>query len=130
MKKTLFIVLLFFIAACSNSSSEEKKAKQLVKLYLDSLNHKINGYEIIGYEDFHPIFTTVEDDPNYEKYKNNSSKLDGIKEKYVPKIRAWVIYATFKGRDNYGNFGKHFYQCVVDKKLSKCIVAIEVNNLP
>ncbi len=127
MRKIPFIIMLCFIAACGNSR-EQKKAEQLVKSHLDSLNHNSNHYEIISYKDFHPVYTTVEDDPNYEKYKNTLSKLDSVNRKYSPKIRAWVIYVTFKGKDNYGNFGKHIYQCAINKNLSKFIVGIEVNN--
>jgi hypothetical protein len=128
MKKSLFAFFLFFIAACANQSKEEKKAEQLVRLYVDSLNHNSSNYQIIKYKDFHAIYSTVDDDPNYERYKNNPPKLDSIQKKFIPTIRAWVIYVTFKGKDKYGNFGEHVYQCAIDKKLSKCIVGIGVDN--
>ena len=120
--------MVCIIVSCGKSSREEKKAEHLVKSFLDSLNHNSNNYQIIGYKDFHPIYTTAEDDPNYEKYKQNSSKLDSINANYSPKVRGWIIYVTFQGMDNYGNFGKHIYQCAIDKSLSKLIVGIEVNN--
>jgi|GEM_PF-5028973 len=126
MKKLTFIVALFF-AACS-ISQEQKKAEQLVKLYLDSLNNQSNKYQIDQFENFHAIYTTIDDDPNYERYKNDSAKLDSIDAHFSPKIRGWIIYVVFKGTDDYGNFGEHTYQCAIDKNLSKCIVGLEVNH--
>ncbi|MDB4902781.1 MAG: hypothetical protein JWQ63_2062 [Mucilaginibacter sp.] len=83
----------------------------------------------MGYKHFHTIYSTVDDDPNYERYKNSPQKLDSIEKNFSPKIRAWVIYVTFKGKDKYGNFGEHVYQCAINKNLSKCVVGIEVDNL-
>jgi|ERR1700761_1615718 len=129
MKKKLLAVILCSLVSCNRNKAEEIKAEKLVKMYLDSLNQNTNNYAIIGYENVHPIYTTVEDEPNYEKYKNTPSKLDSINRTYSPKIRSWIIYVTFKGKDNYGNLGKHTYQCTMDKNLSKFVAGIEVDNL-
>jgi hypothetical protein len=66
------------------------------------------------------------DHPNYEKYKNDPVKSDSVRKKYKPKITAWVINVTYKGKDGYGNIGTHKYQCVIDTGLSKCVVGIEI----
>jgi hypothetical protein len=59
MRKLLFCALFFLIAACSNNSKEQGKTEQLVKLYLDSLNHNSNNYQIVGYKHFHTIYSTL-----------------------------------------------------------------------
>ncbi|CAN5212798.1 hypothetical protein BH09BAC6_BH09BAC6_35810 [soil metagenome] len=130
MKKLLFVFFLFFMAACTYKSKEENKAEQSVKRYLDSLDHNSHSYQIIAYKGLRATYTELEDDPIYDRYRNVSSKLDSIKKKFSPKIKAWVIFVKFKGKDMYGNFGKHVYLCAIDANLSKCTVVTEVDNVP
>jgi hypothetical protein len=118
------------MTACTYKSKEENKAEQSVRHYLDSLDHNSHSYKIIAYKGLRPTYTELEDEPNYDRYKNSPSKLDSIKRKFSPKIRAWAIFVKFKGKDMYGNFGEHVYLCSIDKNLSKCSVAIEVDNVP
>jgi hypothetical protein len=72
----------------------------------------------------------LEDDSNYIRYRNIPSKLDSIKRRFSPKIRAWSIFVKFKGKDMYGNFCKHVYLFAIDENLSKCVVVTEVDNVP
>jgi hypothetical protein len=130
MKKIPFVFFLFLMTACVYKSKEEKKAEQSVKYYLDSLDHNSHSYQIIAYKGLRATYTELEDDSNYDRYRNVSSKLDSIKRKFSPKIRAWVIFVKFKGKDMYGNFGKHVYLCAIDKNLSKCSVVTEFDNVP
>lgn len=108
---------------------ERLKAETAVRHYLDSLNRP-NKYEIVGFSDFFAIHTDYNDDPNYDKLKYDRAKADSIRKHYMPQVRAWVIYVTYRGKDDYGNFGEHRYQCALTKNLTKCVVGIEVGSTP
>jgi hypothetical protein len=123
MKKILFITLLFFVA-CSTNPPQERKAEILVKVYLDSLNNNTKDYEILKYKNLQPIYNTVNNDPNYERYKNLPLKLDSIRIHFKPQITAWVIYVKFRGKDQFNNLGIHYSQCWINKNLSKCVVVL------
>jgi len=125
--KKLIIISLLILSGCLPKGAEELKAERAVKVYLDSLNDH-HSCKILSFRHFHSIFDTYEDDPNYDKYKDIPSKLDSIKKHYTPKLRAYIIYVRFQGKDAYGNFGTHTYQCAVDKNLKKCVVGIGVGN--
>lgn len=130
MKNLLFFFfLVFFISACNVKSNDEKNAEQSVKQYLDSLDNGSNNCPIIAYKNLQAKYTEPEDDPNYERYSNIPSKLDSIKRKFSPKIRSWTIYVKFKGKDMYGHYGQHVFLCGIDENLSKCFVAIEIDNI-
>jgi hypothetical protein len=118
------------MTTCITKSSEEKKAEQSVKNYLDSLDHNSKDCKIIAFEGLRPTYTELEDDPNYDRFKDTPPKLDSIKRKFSPKIRAWAMFVKFKGKDMYGNFGEHIFLCAIEKDLSKCSVVIEVDNMP
>jgi hypothetical protein len=129
MKCALFI--LFLIASsCTllNQTPEQHKAEIAVKRYLDSINKPVQ-YEIIDFSNFHPIYFTYDDDPQYDKYKNDRLKADSIKKNFKPTIRAWMIHVTYNGKDSYGNIGKHKYLCALTKDLTKCVVGIEVGDV-
>jgi hypothetical protein len=126
MRKLLFMGFLM-IGSCTMQTPERLKAESAVKYYLDSLN-KPDKYELIGFNSFHSIYTDYNDDPNYDRLKYNRVKADSIRKYYKPQVRAWIIYVRYRGKDGYGNFGTHTYQCALDKKISKCIVGIEVGN--
>ncbi|HZY37521.1 MAG TPA: hypothetical protein VFE53_12775 [Mucilaginibacter sp.] len=130
MKALFFLLFILLLTACVSKSNEENKAEQSVKYYLDSLEHNSKGYKIIAFKGLRPTYTALEDDPNYDRYKNNQSKLDSIKRRFAPKIRAWVIFVKFKGKDMYGNVGEHIFLCAIDQSLSKCSVVIETDNAP
>ncbi len=95
MRKLLFIIPLFLIAACNNNSRQQKKAEALVKLYLDSLNGNSSNYQILGYKNFQAIYTSVDDDPNFKRYRFNQSKIDSIEKNFSPKVRGWMIFVVF-----------------------------------
>jgi len=111
-----------------SKSPEELKAEVSVKKYLDSLN-KSSKCEIISFDDLHPKYTTYEDDTNYDKYQKQPLKLDSIKKNFKPALIAWSIFVTYKGKDDYGSYGKHRYLCALNKDLSKCIVGIQIDNV-
>lgn len=129
MKKLLFIGVML-ILACNINSPEQKKAEALAKVYLDSLNHNSGNLEIINFERVYSIHNSLADDPNYEKFKYDPLKSDSIRKHFKPQITGWIIHVTFKGTDGYSNFGIHKYQCLIDKRLSKCVVGIEVGSSP
>jgi hypothetical protein len=123
MKIFLCITLLLFVA-CSANPPQEKRVEMLVKVYLDSLNTNTKDYEILKYKNLQPIYNTVNDDPNYERYKNAPLKLDSIRVHFKAQITAWVIYVKFRGTDQFDNLGIHYSQCWIDKNLSKCLVIL------
>ncbi len=130
MKNFIFLLLILIISSCVSKSIEEAKAETLVKNYLDSLEHNKKGYKIIGFEDLRATYTMVEDAPNYDKYKNNQLKLDSIKRGFSPKIRSWVIFVKFSGRDLEGNFGEHIFLFAIDKDMLKCSSPFQADNMP
>jgi hypothetical protein len=125
--RKLFMILIFCLAACDLCSTEEKKAESLVRPRLQNFNRSSDDYKIIDFKSLHPIYTTFEDDSNYDKYKKAPAKIDSIKKNYKPFITGWVVYVKYKGKDEYGNVGIHTYQCGLDSKLSKVVVMIEVD---
>jgi hypothetical protein len=130
MKYIVLFGFILFIASCTilDSSPEQKKAEISVKKYIDSISTPIKC-KIINFNDFHPTYFTYEDDPQYDKYKNNKFKADSIKKNFKPTIRAWVIYVTYNGKDSYGNIGKHKYICALTKDLNKCVAGIQIDNI-
>ncbi|MGN6638212.1 MAG: hypothetical protein ACTHJ8_04815 [Mucilaginibacter sp.] len=128
MKKVLLLTVIFFLG-CNQFPSEQKKSESLAKLYLTKANSKISDFKIIKFGDVHPVFNSYVDDAHYPDLKNNKSKVDSLRQHFKPKVTSWVIYVEFRGIDNYGNLGVHYYQCWIDKKLDRCYASIEVDRI-
>jgi len=111
------LVSLLFLVSCGQSPQQEK-AQRLVKLYLDSLDITTK-YKVIEYRDFHPIYGVEDDSTQVSRKKSGKSNSDH-------KLRGWVIYVQYVGKDEFGNNGDHLYQFAFNQDLSKLIVGIEV----
>jgi hypothetical protein len=129
LRKIFLGIYVVSMVSCVGNSQSEMKAETAVKNYLDSLYHNSRSYQIIEFKGLRPAYTKLEDDPSYNKYKKVPSKLDSVEKRFSPKVRGWSIFVKFKGKNMYGKVGKHIYLCAIDKTLSKCIVAIEVDNV-
>jgi len=106
-----------------NSSPQQQKAEIAVKKYLDSLDAPVKC-EIVKFSNFHPFYFTYEDDPLYEKYKSIPLKVDSIKRNFKPSVRGWAIYVTYKGKDLFGDIGRHAGLCGLNKDLTKCVTMV------
>ena len=128
MKYTLFILLLI-AASCKQPAPahdpNQEKAETAVKKYLDSLN-KSAKYEIVGFDKAKAVYNGISDDPDFEKYKFDRSKIDSIQKHFKPAVIEWVLFVTYKGKNGKGIDGKYKYECVVNKDLTKCVTGIEV----
>jgi hypothetical protein len=126
MKYTLFILLLI-AASCNQPAHDlnQGKAQIAVKKYLDSLNQS-SKYEVVGFDKVKAVYNGIGDDPNFEKYKFDRSKIDSIQKHFKPSVIEWIIFVTYKGKNNKGIGGEYKYECVVNKGLNKCVTGIEV----
>ncbi len=107
--------------------SKQQKAEYLVTKFLDSLNKSTN-YQIVAFEHLDTIFSTYSDERDFEKYKNDSLKVDSIQRHFKHKITGWSLYVIYQGRNSVGVLGKHVYVCGIDKELSKCFGGNEIVN--
>jgi hypothetical protein len=126
MKYTLFILLLI-VASCTQPAHDpsQEKPQIAVKKYLDSLNQPAK-YEIVGFDKAKAVYNGISDDPNFEKYKFDRSKIDSIQKRFKPSVIEWIIFVTYKGKNGKGIDGEYKYECVVSKDLTKCVTGIEV----
>lgn len=139
MKYSLLILLLIAVSckqpAPAHDANKENahdphqgKAEIAVKKYLDSLNQSAK-YEIVGFDKINPVRNGISDDPNFEKYKFDHSKIDSIQKHFKPSVIEWILFVTYKGKNNKGIDGKYKYECVVNKDLTKCVAGIEVADI-
>jgi hypothetical protein len=126
MKYSLLILLLI-VASCNQPAHDlnQGKAQIAVKKYLDSLNQP-SKYEIVGFDKAKAVYNGYSDDPNFEKYKYDRSKMDSIQKHFKPSVIEWIIFVTYKGKNGKGINGEYKYECVVNKDFTKCVAGIEV----
>ena len=118
------MISLLLCGACVSKSPEQEKAEKLVKRYVEKLCHNSSDCKI-SCTHFRPFYAAVEEEPEYEKFKDDRRKLDSLKKKFSPKIRGWGISVRFYGKNQYCVTGDHQYQIAIDKDISKIIVGVE-----
>jgi hypothetical protein len=137
--KYILLILLLIAVSCkqpahnpahtpdhsTNHNPGQEKAETAVKKYLDSLNQSAK-YEIVGFDKAKAVYNGISDDPNFEKYKFDRSKIDSIQKHFKPSVVEWIIFVTYKGKNSKGVDGEYKYQCVINKDLTKCVAGIEV----
>src|ERR1700742_3850838 len=100
MKYSLLILLLVAVACKQQPAPvhaddpNQGKAETVVKKYLDSLNQS-SKYEIVEFDKINPVRNSYSDDPNFEKYKFDHSKMDSIQKHFKPSVIEWIIFVRY-----------------------------------
>jgi hypothetical protein len=127
MKKLIFILFVLCTISCVRPDSKQQLAERLVTIYLDQVNNN-KSYNIISFAQLDTVFSSYDEELDYNKNKNNLKKVDSIKRTFKPKIKSWVMYVTYEGKNNVGVVGRHIYVCGIDKDFNKCTSASEIVN--